>query len=381
MGDMHIVLLSSFSPYPVREGYSQRLWHQARHLAGQHAHVTLVYPDYRNDAPSDRAIGSVRIIGVVPRHRTLGRILFHEPDSASLLPSLISLHRKERIDILEMERPFLYRTARLAGRILGCRLVLAEYLVEYDTAVETDAVSGLSSDRKKIKNMEKNAIGISSRVITCCKRDAYRLCSIYNAEKERFRVIPNGAAPADFRCMAPHNFGKPAVLFVGSGHTYPNRDALWRIVHDIIPVVRERHRNVLFVIAGSSLPEWLSETENLKVIREPEDVIPLMLGASVCIAPLYHGSGTPTKVVEYLAAGRPVVTTTHVAESLGLKNGETAVTADSTVDFADAIAEMLSHQREAARIGKAGQKLAQERYDWNMIAKKLMKVYSEIVRD
>lgn len=378
---MHVVLLSNVNPYPVMDGYSQRVWHQARHLARLGVHVSVVYPDYESAFAKERTVQRVRIIGVPAKYKVLSRLVFPKPDNVALLPAIIKLHRREKIDILQMERPFLYRTAKLAQKITRCRLVLTECVVEYDTLMETAAIAGLKGNAERMKKTEGSAIEISSRIITCSQKDALRLCSIYNIGKERFRVIPNGADVDEFRGIAPYKFKRPSVLFVGSGRHYPNRDAVWRIVHDLIPAVKSQHKDVLFVIAGSNLPEWLSESENLKVINNPKSMTRIVMGASVCIAPVFHGSGTSIKVVEYMAAGRPVIATKHIAEPLGLKNHKTALIADTTNEFADAILDIITHERKAERIGTAAKKLAKEKYNWDMLAKKLLKVYSEMVRD
>ena len=87
----------------------------------------------------------------------------------------------------------------------------------------------------------------------------------------------------------------------------------------------------------------------------------------MCVAPIFSGSGTRLKILEYMAAAKPVISTIKGAEGISVNNGEDILIADDTSGFVKKILYMLRNSEQADRIGYKGMKLVKSNYSWQEI--------------
>ena len=101
--------------------------------------------------------------------------------------------------------------------------------------------------------------------------------------------------------------------------------------------------------------------------------------ADLCIAPIESGSGTRLKIIEYLAAERPVVSTPKGAEGLGLESGTHALIAERD-GFPAAVLQLLNDRELGARLARQGKQVAKARFDFRtVIGPKWRAVFSQFV--
>jgi glycosyltransferase involved in cell wall biosynthesis len=96
-------------------------------------------------------------------------------------------------------------------------------------------------------------------------------------------------------------------------------------------------------------------------------VEPFVQGAALSIVPLRIGGGTRLKILESLALGTPVVSTTVGAEGLDLQAGEHLLLADTAEAFADAVIHFLNEPAYRHQIAMAGQHQTRQLYLWSAI--------------
>jgi polysaccharide biosynthesis protein PslH len=89
------------------------------------------------------------------------------------------------------------------------------------------------------------------------------------------------------------------------------------------------------------------------------------------VVPLRNGSGTRLKILEALALGTPVVSTTKGAEGLELVHGRDLLLADTPEQFAAATLAILSQPGLRTALGAAGHRTVAARYDWKLIGRQL----------
>ena len=102
--------------------------------------------------------------------------------------------------------------------------------------------------------------------------------------------------------------------------------------------------------------------------------------ASVVLVPIRSGGGTRLKVLDGLASGRAMVTTSAGAEGVDLRDGEHALVADGADAFTAATVGLLRDADLRARLGAAARRLAEERYDWAALGDRLERALVELVR-
>ena len=102
--------------------------------------------------------------------------------------------------------------------------------------------------------------------------------------------------------------------------------------------------------------------------------------ASVFVVPLLVGGGTRFKVVEAMAAGRPVVSTTLGAEGIGAVHGEQLILADTPNDFAREVVDLLRDPARADELARAGRRFVEEHFAWEVIGEHMEAALDAAVR-
>lgn len=157
------------------------------------------------------------------------------------------------------------------------------------------------------------------------------------------------------------------IGFLGSLDWEPNVDGVLWFVHVILPLIRKRHPGVVFQIAGRRVPERiraLHDGSHVIVLGEVEDAQSTRASWVVNVVPLRSGSGIRIKILEALAGGDAVVTTTVGCEGIGLHNEAEALIADDPQAFADACSNLLEAPNMARAMGERGRAFVAERYAW-----------------
>jgi glycosyltransferase involved in cell wall biosynthesis len=107
-----------------------------------------------------------------------------------------------------------------------------------------------------------------------------------------------------------------------------------------------------------------------------EDTQPYFRGATVYVAPLRMGSGTRFKLMQAMASGVPIVSTTLGA--MGLNVSDQMLLADDAKSFASAVNRLLSDEDLRGQLSQRGRDYVQRHFDWSVIVPELLKVYESL---
>jgi glycosyltransferase involved in cell wall biosynthesis len=197
-------------------------------------------------------------------------------------------------------------------------------------------------------------------------------------------VIPNGVDIEKYQPLPlpPPNV-TPSLMFIGSMDYPPCVDAVLYFHSEILPLIRQAINPVeLRIVGRDPSPEVLKlNGSGVHVTGRVEDVVPYYRECSVCVVPLRAGGGTRLKILEAMALGRPVVSTTMGCEGLDVVDGEHLLIADTPEQFAESTVRLLSERHLSQDICANARKLVEARYGWDTIAKRLMDVYEELVAE
>jgi glycosyltransferase involved in cell wall biosynthesis len=196
-------------------------------------------------------------------------------------------------------------------------------------------------------------------------------------KKNKIQVIPNGVDTKSFVKSNKHSElpgkygleGSRIVTFVGNLDYLPNREAINALSSVITPRVLEKIRNVRFLVVGKSQDKI--ELPRLTFTGFVEDVSEILNNSDVAVAPLFHGSGTRLKILEYFSCSLPVVSTSIGAEGLDVENGVNILIEDDLENFSLRIVELLKNEQLSTALGNAARALVKSTYDWTEISGKL----------
>jgi glycosyltransferase involved in cell wall biosynthesis len=147
-------------------------------------------------------------------------------------------------------------------------------------------------------------------------------------------------------------------------------------------MIQREHPQAIFRVLGRSAPrelrKRLEQTSGVVFHGEVADLSPYLQQASVVVVPLRIGAGSRLKILEALAAGKAVVSTTVGAEGLELAPDVHILTADEPEDFARKVVELLGSPARRKQLGDTGRGYVQEQYDWDKIARELEKSWQQV---
>jgi glycosyltransferase involved in cell wall biosynthesis len=159
-------------------------------------------------------------------------------------------------------------------------------------------------------------------------------------------------------------------------------DAVLWFYDEIFPLLHEKLPDLCFKIVGSKPhPKVLDlqKKTGVQVTGEVADVRPYLAQSLALVVPLRSGGGTRLKILEAMAMGRPVISTTVGAEGLEVTPGVDILIANNAAEFLEKIMLLVSSPETVTRVGRAARKLAVENYDWQLCLRGLENLYQRLI--
>ncbi len=287
---------------------------------------------------------------------------------------------RHRIDVFQAEFPGFVIPSVVAASVTRARTSLVEHNVEWQRLADTTEIPPDLIER--YRKIEVALCRLVDDVIPVSTVDGERLAAA-GVPAASMTVLPHGVDVGSFR-FAPsaglrEQFGVPEgvplLFFHGTLHYEPNTVAVRMLAEEILPRLEEREVEVRVVAAGMNPPfeywhKWLYYPGIV------EDLPGSIADADLCVVPLLAGGGTRLKILEYLAAGVPCVSTLKGAEGLKVVDGqEMALVEDGAWDaFCDRVGALLAAPDEAAAMGERAARFAQ-RFDWYEVCQAYVDLY------
>jgi polysaccharide biosynthesis protein PslH len=162
------------------------------------------------------------------------------------------------------------------------------------------------------------------------------------------------------------DFSRPLMLhFIGSLDWIPNIEGITWFVNEIWPKIRTLFPNTGLRIAGRNTPPEIYHLagNGVEVVGEVADAIAYVQAGQVSIVPLLSGSGMRAKIIEAMALGSIVISTSIGAEGIPATHRESILFADTGQEFADALAFIQRNPDKAAEMSLKARRLVEEHFD------------------
>jgi glycosyltransferase involved in cell wall biosynthesis len=193
-------------------------------------------------------------------------------------------------------------------------------------------------------------------------------------------AVPNGVDVEYFR-PRPEPVEPRTLVFNGTLDYRPNLDGASFLVEQILPRVRSRYPDVRVVLVGRGSQADLDgfRAPGVEVTGEVPDVRPYLARAAVVTVPIRTGSGTRLKVVEGLAMGKAMVSTTLGCEGVDVRDGKHLLIADDADAFAAAVMRLFEDAEHGQALGRAGRIKMEREYSWEYAGELLESLYTRVV--
>lgn len=209
----------------------------------------------------------------------------------------------------------------------------------------------LTREATHLEKEERHWLRLLQRVFACSDADAKALAAQYGlgnlAVQENAVNVPR---------VRPEPPAAPlAFLFIGALGYYPNEDAVWFLLDEVLPALRATGcEDFLLLVAGGgarpALRLRMAVEDHVSYVEAPPSVEPLYVRAHVALVPIRAGGGTRVKILEAFAQGRPVVATFAAVEGLNVEPEVHYLLAETPVEWALAITRLIADGELAARL-------------------------------
>lgn len=397
---MRLLFLSGWFPYPPDNGARLRVYNLVRQLATRHEIVLLSFVRAGRPSPERTPMVSYcQAVETVPfrpfrPHRLRALLGLLSPQPRSLIAT-----RSPKMEVL-IRRTLQERSYDLIiASEIGTGTGMSSYVTGKEGIPCVLEDLELSMIQSKIQ-AQHTWVGQWRHLLTWWKLQGYtrRLlrrmagCTVASEEEKglvrRFApdglplaVVPNGV---DVKAYTG-DFGLPhpdSLVFSGALTYSANFEAMHFFLTKVFPLIKSQCPDVTLRITGRTdgVPlETLSQQPGVVFTGYLDDVRPTIAQSKVSVVPLQQGGGTRLKILEAMALGTPVVSTTKGAEGLDATHGIDILLADRPTEFAKAVLHLLSDGALRARLAANGRRLVEERYSWATCAQQLEKLLNQVV--
>jgi len=401
---MRILMLSPYLPWPLNGGSPIRVYYVTRELARRGHEVVLLVGHDGDPLPAQHPLyGICREVftyrpparagsfpPVVSALRSLGSPLPYVAakfGAAQIQQGVRTVLEKRQFDVIWANFPFMVdaippdltqNIAVVMDDHESEGLLWRQFLRHGSLAKRAFAALNLiklPAFQKRIMSQVAAVLSTSEREATFTRRYAPPGVEVW--------TVPNGVDTELFAPAQPDGNKRNAILLCSGLAVYRNRSAALWFARRMFPQIRREVPDAEFWIVGShpNREIWrLAETPGIHVTGTVEDVRPYYAMAKVAVAPYRYGEGTKIKVLEAMACGTPVVSTSIGCQGIDVVDGKHLLIADDGVDFSRRVIELLRDPQRAQTLAAAARGLAVEKYSWERLISNLEPKLADLVR-
>jgi glycosyltransferase involved in cell wall biosynthesis len=289
---------------------------------------------------------------------------------------------QNQFDIVQLEGLYLMPYAETIRKCSRAKIVLRSHNIEHEVWKRI-----VRQTRNRIKRMyfallakrmarfEYSYINAYDMLVSISERD--RQFFTRHGNKKPSLVIPMGMEVSEI-VPVTGNAGKSGLFFIGSLDYLPNQEGLQWFIEQVWKKYLHPFRSCTFCVAGRNAPARLKNylaKQPLKFLGEVDDAGRFMRSGGVMVVPVLSGGGIRIRIVEAMAMGIPVVSTSLGAEGIDVTHGSDIMIADDPENFSEAVIKLLENQTFFANIGKNARSFIEEKMNGNKLATGLLDFY------
>ncbi len=183
-------------------------------------------------------------------------------------------------------------------------------------------------------------------------------------------VLPIGIDTSEYPLLIPPN--NHVVFHLGAMDWMPNHEGVKWFLKRVWPIVEQKNNKAELRLAGKGMPSEILKLKrnNIKVEEWVDDVSGYFEAGQIMIVPILSGSGMRVKIIEGMAMGKAIVTTSIGLEGILAADRREVLIANEPAEFAYRILELLDQPELVKSLGIAARRLVEERYELHFLGKK-----------
>ncbi len=298
---------------------------------------------------------------------------------------LIEVLKNEEFDIVQLEMLYMTPYMETIRKYSSAKVVLRSHNIEHliwkRIASKTKnpvKKAYLSHLTKKLERYELDYLNRYDGIITISSKDAEYF-------KEKGCTIPLSEVPfgveVDEYVPAGGDYENSSLFHIGSMNWMPNDEGIRWFMDNAWQPIHEKFPDVTLYLAGRMMPDWLTNLElpNVEVPGEVPDAGEFIQSKAVMIVPLFSGSGIRIKIIEGMALGKTIISTTIGAEGINYTDGKDILIADDPESFLKAVETCFADKSFCDQIGKNARELIKNEHSLEQVVKKLESFYTRLL--
>ena len=297
---------------------------------------------------------------------------------------LQQLLNDEEFDVIQLEglylAPYVPLIRKHSKALLSMRAHNIEHEIWERTVMQKSGLkkiyTGIIAGR--VRKMELKYLNTYDAMVPITGRDAEILksfgCSL------PLHVSPTGINAHDFKSYdAKPEF--PSIFHIGALDWSPNQEGIGWFLKNCWDTLHKKYPELKFYIAGRNAPDSIKNINepNVVFLGEVDDAYAFMESKAVMIVPLLSGSGMRIKIIEGMALGKSIVSTSIGAEGIAVSHDKDVIIADDPQNYTAGIESLLDNFDKFEAIGRNAVKFVEENYDNLSISKALAAFYKELI--
>ena len=400
---MNILILCKKFPYPLKEGEPIATAYLSRALAAKGCKVSLLvlntskhYFDpkllpekdnhyhqiYSVEINNDITITGALKCLIQKRSYILSR--FISKNYASKLQSVL---KSGSFDIVQLETIYMSHYIPFIREVSDAIIALRTHNVEHKIWEGVAANMGylkkwyLNLQIKYLKRLELAVINDCDVLVAITENDLNNFKK--SGLKKEGLAIPVGFNTKEYETDFKPDSSNQSIAFIGALDWMPNQHGVVWFLEKVWPLVHAAFPNMEFHIAGKNTPDWIKQKVSAKVIIHGEvpDAKSFIKQHPVLIAPLFSGSGIKIKILEGLALGRAVITTSTGIEGIPAIHEQHLFIANNEQEFFHAIHHCFSPETDILKLRQSGRSLLYNKFDSDLLSTKILATYQRFLAE
>ena len=392
---LNILFLTPRLPYPLIGGDRVKAYHTISYLAKSH-NVTII-SFYQGDIiPLEylKAIedlgAKIIVIKLSPIRAVLNSMVRNNPFNPLEInyytqPLFRKAVQKELSDSkFDLAISFFMRTAEYIKDTPGIKKILMaeDCRVLYQQRSYQESNNLLQKairlfEYQTLKCYEPNVLKHFDITTLVTQNDINAMLS--RSPEANLRLLSNGT-DTDLFCPPLDNSNRSGVLFSGKLDVWANVLMVQKIVTEIMPLIWEKLPEAKLTIAGANPSNEIMQykSERINILPNVPSMVPILQSAAVFIHPHSGGTGIQNKLLEAMACGTPVVTTSIGNQGIDANNHHEVLLGNTPQELANHTITILSNSELANSISHNCRQLIVDKHSWHSVLSNFDSIIDEL---